>query len=124
MQEGDIVYYESAKCLHGRMRPLRGSFYVNLFAHYRPVGDPQWFTRDNAHDTPRQLLQLDTCRLVGDVHRCGSAEGDVEMPFLSKPLTTLDGPQSLMDHWRNVAPSEEEVQKVTGMSFHLFLACR
>ena len=37
MEEGDIVYYESAKCLHGRMRPLtgKGSYYVNLFAHYR-----------------------------------------------------------------------------------------
>ena len=36
MAEGDIVYYESAKCLHGRMAPLQGGFYVNLFAHYRP----------------------------------------------------------------------------------------
>jgi len=39
MDEGDIVYYESARCLHGRMRPLRGGHYVNLFAHYRPIGD-------------------------------------------------------------------------------------
>ena len=35
MAPGDIVYYESARCLHGRMRPLNGTGYVNLFAHYR-----------------------------------------------------------------------------------------
>ena len=36
MEPGDIVYYESAKLLHGRMKPLTGpgSYYVNLFAHY------------------------------------------------------------------------------------------
>ena len=29
MEEGDIVYYESARCLHGRMQPLRGDFNVH-----------------------------------------------------------------------------------------------
>jgi hypothetical protein len=38
MSPGDIVYYESARCLHGRNRPLSGGYYVNLFAHYRPIG--------------------------------------------------------------------------------------
>lgn len=44
MKPGEIIIYESACCLHGRMRPLtgKGSFYVNLFAHYRPNGDPDW----------------------------------------------------------------------------------
>ena len=35
MDPGDIVYYESARCLHARMNPLQGGVYVNLFAHYR-----------------------------------------------------------------------------------------
>ena len=35
MEAGDIVYYESAKCLHSRADPLQGGHYVNLFAHYR-----------------------------------------------------------------------------------------
>ena len=46
MQPGDVVYYESAACLHGRMRPLLGDGYVNLFSHYRPRGDDLWYTRD------------------------------------------------------------------------------
>jgi len=43
MEAGDLVYYESAKNLHGRNRPLTckpgGCRFVNLFAHYRPIDD-------------------------------------------------------------------------------------
>jgi len=45
MGPGEVVYYESAACLHGRMRPLMGDGYVNLFVHYRPIGDDEWYTR-------------------------------------------------------------------------------
>ena len=58
MDEGDIVYYESARCLHGRMRPLDGAFYVNLFAHYRPVGDRAWFTKSNPDGSPTPVGDL------------------------------------------------------------------
>ncbi|CAE7565356.1 unnamed protein product [Symbiodinium microadriaticum] len=42
MEPGDVVFYEAAKCLHGRMSPLRGDFYSNLFAHFYPKGDLDW----------------------------------------------------------------------------------
>lgn len=32
-----MLFYESAKCLHGRPRPLRGSYYASVFVHYKPV---------------------------------------------------------------------------------------
>ena len=38
MEPGEIVYYESAKALHGRNTPLYSGNYVNLFTHYRPAG--------------------------------------------------------------------------------------
>ena len=38
-----LLFIESAKCLHGRPEPLKGSYYVNLFTHYRPKGNPEWF---------------------------------------------------------------------------------
>ncbi|KAH8047327.1 hypothetical protein JL722_13139 [Aureococcus anophagefferens] len=44
---GEIVFYESAKCLHGRPEPFRGEGYVNLFAHYRPKGRPEWYHEQN-----------------------------------------------------------------------------
>lgn len=65
MDEGDIVYYESARCLHGRMRPLDGAFYVNLFAHYRPIGDRAWFTKSNPDGTPTPVGDLGNCSVTG-----------------------------------------------------------
>ena len=57
MQPGDIVYYESAKNLHSRNRPLTckqgGCSYINLFTHYRPVNDGgQWHR--NLSDMPNR----------------------------------------------------------------------
>jgi len=69
MEPGDVVYYESAKALHARNRPMKGdgAYYVNLFTHYRPIGDNQWFARPNPDGTPEPVLEDDldgTCRLV------------------------------------------------------------
>jgi len=36
MAPGDVVYYESARLLHGREAPLRGASYANVFVHYKP----------------------------------------------------------------------------------------
>jgi hypothetical protein len=34
---GDILFYESSKCFHGRPRKLNGSWYSSLFVHYYPT---------------------------------------------------------------------------------------
>lgn len=65
MEPGDIIYYESAKALHGRNTPLQGGKYVNLFTHYRPINDPNWFRRKNPDGTPEPLIDVGECRLVG-----------------------------------------------------------
>mmetsp|Transcript_17860 Transcript_17860/g.23532 ORF Transcript_17860/g.23532 Transcript_17860/m.23532 type:complete len:448 (-) Transcript_17860:247-1590(-) len=39
MEPGDIVYYESARLLHGREKPLEGEYYANCFIHYKPQSD-------------------------------------------------------------------------------------
>jgi hypothetical protein len=68
MEPGDIVYYESAKALHGRNRPMTGpnSYYVNLFTHYRPVEDADdWYKKPNPEGTPEPIMDVDEgCRLV------------------------------------------------------------
>jgi hypothetical protein len=43
---GEMIYYESAKCLHGRPKALEGKNFSNVFVHYRPTGDPRWFLKD------------------------------------------------------------------------------
>jgi hypothetical protein len=42
---GDMLFYESSKCFHGRPRRLNGSWYSSIFVHYYPEGD--WFDRDH-----------------------------------------------------------------------------
>jgi hypothetical protein len=33
---GDILFYESSKCFHGRPKPFNGSWYTSVFVHYYP----------------------------------------------------------------------------------------
>ena len=34
---GDLVWYESARVVHGRQFPLRGGSFDNLFLHFKPL---------------------------------------------------------------------------------------
>mmetsp|Transcript_69066 Transcript_69066/g.200407 ORF Transcript_69066/g.200407 Transcript_69066/m.200407 type:complete len:349 (+) Transcript_69066:92-1138(+) len=36
LTSGDVLLYESSKCLHGRPRRLNGSWYTSVFVHYYP----------------------------------------------------------------------------------------
>lgn len=38
LEPGDVLFYESSKCFHGRPQTFVGSYYASLFMHYRPVG--------------------------------------------------------------------------------------
>ena len=37
LKPGQMLFYESAKCTHGRPRTFKGNWYTSLFIHYRPV---------------------------------------------------------------------------------------
>jgi len=45
LESGDMLFYESSKCFHGRPKAFEGSWYTSVFTHYRPA-DPNW----NKHD--------------------------------------------------------------------------
>ena len=106
MDPGDIVYYESAHNLHARNTPLRGegSYYVNIFSHYRPVGDPEWFKRPNPEGTPEPLLDVGDCRLVGppNVYSQGSVQCDDPKvgPHLSPALYKANSGEDLFSWWQ------------------------
>ena len=99
MEEGDIVYYESARCLHGRMKPLMGGFYVNLFAHYRPVGDPEWFLQETHADSVQPLGEVGDCHTEGNTTKCSSG---AHVPFLTLPVDRVAGPGDLMKYWNKL----------------------
>ena len=43
---GDVLFYESSKCNHGRPIPLNGDWYTSVFVHYYP-DDGEWDTVDH-----------------------------------------------------------------------------
>ena len=113
MNEGDIVYYESARCLHGRMAPLDGDYYVNLFAHYRPIGEPKWHQKANPDDAPKQLLDIGVCESDGSkVTNCSALEKPLQ--YLSPSLEKLTGPLDLFNHWLKF--STESISTVSNTS--------
>ena len=106
MSEGDIVYYESARCLHGRMQPLQGSYYVNLFAHYRPVGEKEWFLKPNPPNSPLPLLDIGSCSQQSEGETCAH-----NLPFLSqKTNSKVDSSEDLMRWWIATSPPKSNVQ--------------
>ena len=42
LKPGQMLFYESAKCLHGRMKTFRGKYYGSIFVHYKPVDKSIW----------------------------------------------------------------------------------
>lgn len=42
LEEGEMMFYESAKCLHGRMFPLKGKYFGSIFVHYKPKDENLW----------------------------------------------------------------------------------
>jgi len=42
LEAGQMLFYESAVCLHGRKRLLKGKYYGSIFLHYQPVDKKTW----------------------------------------------------------------------------------
>jgi hypothetical protein len=133
MEPGDVVYYESAKCLHGRNRPMMGqnAYYVNMFTHYRPVNDPKWFSRPNPEGTPAPVPSdrplSEECRLVKkgitasgpNGQSVGLVEGvECDNPdlgeFLSPDLFQALGPDDLVRWWQATTPTRPENPAASG----------
>lgn len=112
MEPGDIVYYESAKALHGRNTPLQSGNYINLFTHYRPLDDPEWYLRDTPEDVPEPLIDVGQCRLEGKVDQYSQGavvcDNGAIGPHLSPTMFQAQNGMDLFQWWKNVAPEEEE----------------
>lgn len=121
MEPGDIVYYESAKALHGRNSPLAGGFYANLFTHYRPIGDPDWYKKENPEGTPEPLIDVGKCELVGKPNEYSQGavkcENDAIGPHLSPKMVTAASGQDLYNVWLSVGPPFDDEN--TGISDEL-----
>ena len=111
MEPGDIVYYESARCLHGRMNPLRGEYYINLFSHYRPIDDPAWHLKPNPSDGVKQLIDIGECTNVDSQVHCSKVP-DNKIPYLSPGLETVSQSGDLFKYWLQTGYTPEEQRNI------------
>ena len=106
------MYYESAKSLHGRNTPLASGHYANIFTHYRPIGDPDWYKKENPEDTPEPLMDVGKCQLVGkpNEYSVGAVQCDNPAvgPHLSPKMITAESGDDLYNLWLSVGPSIED----------------
>jgi len=42
LKPGEMLWYESARLVHGRPQPLQGKMFDNIFLHFRPLGE-SWY---------------------------------------------------------------------------------
>jgi len=72
---GDMLFYESSKCFHGRPSKFNGSWYSSIFVHYYPADD-SWMQTDrlmeahygvplNWHDKPDWEQQSPKAQVFG-----------------------------------------------------------
>ena len=103
---------ESAKALHGRNTPLQGGNYINLFTHYRPLDDPEWFLRDTPEGTPEPLIDVGECHLAGELDQYSQGtikcENDAIGPHLSPTMFTARNGNDLFNWWKTVGPDGVE----------------
>lgn len=101
MEEGDIVFYESARCLHGRMAPLQGEYYVNIFTHYRPVGDDSWYMKPRDPHCPEPVMDLGECKIENGKASCSSGH---DVSYLDPNFHKVVDRKSLFNYWLEVSP--------------------
>ena len=123
LQEGDMLFYESSKCAHGRPRPFNGTWYSSLFIHYYPEDWEAERMRMDAHyrvppiwnekvpSNDEDLLVVETslkepqcehawCALKDTVKYSGPAEAYGKVMSAGGVITVLD------------VPSEDEIVRI------------
>ena len=96
------------------------AYYVNLFTHYRPIGDPKWFEKPNHEGVPDPVLDVEgDCRLekvltaetpnkqlgIVEAVKCDDPRlGD----FISPTLFKLTRAEDLIKWWEMTSPPKKE----------------
>jgi hypothetical protein len=103
-------------------RPLMGpnAYYVNLFTHYRPIGDPAWFNKPNHEGVPDPVVEVEgECKLekVATAETYNKQLGVVESVkcsdprlghFISPTLFKAENGGDLIKWWEMTSPPKPE----------------
>jgi len=79
LESGDMLFYESSKCMHGRPKKMRGGWYSSLFIHYHPEDwDANKVNMDNHYRIPSTWNSYTPRRAGGIEHLTGIESSFVE----------------------------------------------
>lgn len=116
----DMVFYESAKALHSRNRPLKGkgAHYLNLFTHYRPVGEgDEWYLKTTETGREPVLEGEGSCYVPEEVvsketEHLGYGKVKCDDPRLgsniSPTLFQLKNADDLIAWWQRTSPNSDD----------------
>ena len=110
---GDMLFYESSKCLHGRPSKFIGSWYSSVFVHYFPK-DPKW--QEINHHLEAQYAVPE--------HWINMSEKEPQFPEVEMYGAALREP-SCLNNWCNLAdairyhgPAKKDYVLTAGSSIH------
>jgi len=94
LQPGELLFYESAKCIHGRPRPMKGRWYSSLFIHY--TTKEKLISPEKAKATVgnRHFYQIPPDGTVPPLRMTGTGFREPECPNSWCNLAALWPPQS------------------------------
>ena len=106
MQPGDLVYFESRRCFHGRMKALQGKYYASLFIHFIPADgeNVDWTKPDPEAPLPLLDLQGKCYEVENGTTHCDTP---VVLPTLSPSGNVVKSGQDLLDYWNSLASEKE-----------------
>ena len=110
-------------CTLGMNRPMmgKGAYYVNLFTHYKPTVEGEWWHQPNPEGTPEAVMDVEgTCHLApvgtADVSPSGGKPGlatgvqcdDKRLgPHVSPSLFSASGPEDMIRWWKMTSPANQ-----------------
>jgi hypothetical protein len=97
LEPGEMLFYESAKCMHGRPRPFHGKYYSSIFIHYLPT-DWTHNSRDSQYMVPEHWLDG-----LEEANEKGGKNDDPKIPRLEIIGTGFHEPDC-PDGWCNMIP--------------------
>jgi len=56
LSPGEMLWYEGARLLHGRVLPLNGEYFDNIFVHFKPAA--RWYY-ENWKDVPAEVIRYE-----------------------------------------------------------------
>jgi hypothetical protein len=92
LTSGDILFYESSKCFHGRPKRLNGTWYSSIFVHYYPKG---WQSTNHdleAHYAIPPIWANDPVSIPSSNDNNNSNNNTSELPKLEMRGTTMTEP--------------------------------